>query len=333
MKIAFILPNYCLIDGKAGGVRVQASQWAEYMRSAGYDVVEIGIWGDYDWKSFDIIQYFYFGFSFQALYESIRNKAPQAKFVCAPILDPHEPIWVYKILSWLKIPKIKLWNEFSLLRSYRDFFDLFFARTFFERKYLIEAFGIDEKKIKVVPLNSRLTPVETPAVKQNFCLHVSRICDPTKSVKRLVEAALKYDFDLVLAGSSTDEFDSFLRRIIGNRKNVTLLGRVSDEQLSDLYGKARVFALPSTREGVGLVALEAASYGCDIVITNIGGPQEYFLPNAIAVDPYDVDAIGTAVKSFLDGKTFQPALRECIAEKYSAKVIIKQLDGFYKGVL
>ena len=77
------------------------------------------------------------------------------------------------------------------------------------------------------------------------------------------------------------------------------------------------------------MALEAASYDCDIVITNIGGPKEYFLPNAIAVDPYSVDEIGLAVKRFLDGETYQPALRKLIAEKYSEAVVTQKLLDAY----
>lgn len=333
MKIAYILPNYCLIDGRSGGVRIQAAQWSEYMQSAGHDIVEINVWEDYDWKSFDVIQYFYFGFVYLPLYESIKQKAPNAKFVCAPILDPHKSILVYKILSFICFPKIKLWTEFSILRTYRKIFDVFLARTEFEKMYLTKAFNIDEKKIRIVPLNSRLQVTENSFTKKKFCLHVSRICDPTKNVEKLVEAALKYDFNLVLAGSSTAEFDKKLMQKIGSQKNIVNLGRISETKLIELYKEAKVFALPSTREGVGLAALEAASYGCDIVITNIGGPKEYFLPNAIAVNPNKVDEIGLAVTTLLNGDTYQPTLSKYIANKYSKEAAINSLLNAYQGIM
>lgn len=333
MKIAFILPTYCLIDGKSGGTRVQAAQWLEYMRSEGHEVVEINVWDDYDWKSFDAIQYFYFGFVYLPLYETIKKKAPNAKFLCAPILDPHKPIWVYKLLSFIRIPQIKLWTEWSVLKYYKNLIDVFLVRSEFEKNYLVKAFGIGHNKIKLVPLNSRLQGAEIKYTKKDFCLHVSRICDPTKNVEKLVDAALKYNFDLVLAGSSTDEFNEKLLKKIGPRKNVKILGRVTDEALVELYKEAKVFALPSTREGVGLVALEAASYGCDIVITNIGGPNEYFLPYAIAVNPNSVDDIGMAVKKFLDGETYQPTLGKKIKENFSQEKIRKQLNTIYRGLV
>ncbi len=334
MKIAYILPNYCLIDGKSGGVRVQALQWIEYLRSAGHEIVEVSVWGDYDWNSFDVIQYFYFGFCYLPLYQAIKDKAPKAKFVCAPILDPHKSIFVYKLLSYIKIPGVKLWTEFSVLRHYKDIFDIFLARTEFEKKYLVKAFGVKTNKITIVPLNSRFQDImDDCSQKKDFCLHVSRLCDPTKNVIHLVKAALKYNFNLVLAGSSSESFNLELKRIIGSKENVKILGRISDEELIQLYKDARVFALPSTREGVGLVALEAASYGCDIVITDIGGPKEYFLPNAIAVNPLSVDEIGQAVKKILNGFSFQPRLKESVAIEFSAKNVQRLLNNCYLNLL
>lgn len=333
MKIAYILPSYCLIDGKNGGVRIQAMQWADSLRAGGHTVVEISEWESYDWNTFDIIQYFYFGFCYLPLYQAIKSKAPKARFICAPILDPHEPVFIYRLLSYVAVPKIKLWTEFSILRHCKDIFNLFLARTEFEKKYLVKAFGISQEKVKIIPLNSRFhsqSNIQFP--KENFCLHVSRLCDPTKNVKTLVKAAVKYDFNLVLAGSSSDMFNEELKQIVGSRNNVQILGKISDEELVNLYKKAKVFALPSSREGVGLVALEAAIYGCDIVITNIGGPKEYFLPNAIAVNPKSVDEIGTAVMRFLNGETFQPTLKEVIAKKYSESRVADMLESAYREV-
>lgn len=334
MKIGYILPNYCLVNGSSGGVTVQAMDWMRLMKRCGHEVICVNVWNDYDWKSFDIIHFFYFGFSFESLYRFLKIRATKARFICSPILDPHGSVLTYKILSYCSVSSLKIWNEFSLLRKYAKLFDLFLTRSEFEGMYLKRAFGIDAKKIKIVPLSSRfvLQNMDVPNKKDYFCLHVSRISDKTKNVERLVNAAIKYNFPLVIAGACTDEFLCHLKCLIKDADNIQILGRVSDEKLKELYSKARVFALPSIREGVGLVALEAASYGCDIVITNIGGPKEYFLPNAIAVNPYSVDDIGMAVKKFLDGDTFQPALQKMIAEKYSEEKVTEKLLNIYTKI-
>ena len=334
MKIAYLLPYFTIVSGSFGGIKMQAVQWRNLLRKMGHEVVEINPWETYDWKSFDVIHYFFFGSSFFSLYSSLKQRAPQTKFVCSPVLDPHYPLLVYKILSRISYPKAKLFTDYAALRRYDSVFDVFLARTLYEQKFLSEAFGISSSKIRLVPLNSRFSDAECleQCKKESFCLHVSRICDPTKNVERLVDAALKYNFNLVLAGASTDEFNAKLARKIESRQNIQNLGRVSDDRLKELYSKARVFALPSIREGVGLVALEAASYGCDIGITNIGGPKEYFLPNAIAVDPYNVDDIGKAVKRFLNGETYQPILRNAIAEKYSEDKVKEKLLNIYTKI-
>lgn len=76
--------------------------------------------------------------------------------------------------------------------------------------------------------------------------------------------------------------------------------------------QSKSFALPSTNEGVGIVALEAAAMGCDIVITKLGGPKEYYSNMATVINPYNVDEIGKAICKALDTKSFQPNLAEYI---------------------
>lgn len=333
MKIGYLLPSFTIVSGSSGGIKMQAMQWRNMMRSRGYEVVEISEWGDYDWKTFDILHFFYFGFSYLTIYQHLKNRYPHLKFVCSPIIDSFIPCFIYKAISLIKIPKLKVWSELATLRHFQNLFDVFLVRSDYERKYLEKGLGISKEKIQKVPLNGRLSGVECAIQKENFCLHVSRNDDPGKNVFRLVEAALQYGFNLTLAGSISETFKERLQAKIGNSPNIQILGRVSDEALIDLYKRARVFALPSIREGVGLVALEAASYGCDIVITNIGGPKEYFLPNAIAVNPKSVDEIGSAVVRFLNGETFQPALKEAIADKYAESRVAEMLGTAYREAL
>lgn len=333
MKIGYLLPSFTIVSGSSGGIKMQAMQWRNMMHSRGYEVVEISEWGDYDWKTFDILHFFYFGFSYLTIYQHLKKRYPHLKFVCSPIIDSFIPCFIYKAISLIKIPKLKVWSEPATLRRFQNLFDVFLVRSDYEQKYLEKGLGVSKGKIRKVPLNGRLSGSMNKMQKENFCLHVSRNDDSGKNVLRLVEAALRYDFNLTLAGSISNTFKERLQKKIGNAENVQILGRVSDETLVDLYKRARVFALPSIREGVGLVALEAASYGCDIVITNIGGPKEYFLPNAIAVNPKSVDEIGSAVMRFLNGETFQPALKESIADKYSESRVAEMLEKAYRDVL
>jgi glycosyltransferase involved in cell wall biosynthesis len=58
------------------------------------------------------------------------------------------------------------------------------------------------------------------------------------------------------------------------RRGTRVLGRVSDQELADLYGSAWVFCLPSTYEGFGIPYIEAMASGCPVVATPNPGAIE-----------------------------------------------------------
>jgi phosphatidylinositol alpha-mannosyltransferase len=58
------------------------------------------------------------------------------------------------------------------------------------------------------------------------------------------------------------------------RPGVKILGRVSDEDLAELYGQAWLFCLPSTYEGFGIPYIEAMASGCPVVATRNPGAVE-----------------------------------------------------------
>ena len=59
-----------------------------------------------------------------------------------------------------------------------------------------------------------------------------------------------------------------------SRRGVTVFGRISDDELSDLYGRAWVFCLPSSYEGFGIPYVEAMAAGCPVIATPNPGAVE-----------------------------------------------------------
>ena len=194
---------------------------------------------------------------------------------------------------------------------------------------------INSDKIAIVPLSYRETKYNPNIRKEPFCLFAGTMTQPRKNVPRLIEAAKKYGFQLKLVGNTGDaNSKKYLLSIIGNAPNIEVLGFVSDEELFSLYDRAKVFALPSLNEGVGLVALEAAMHGCTIVITNLGGPKEYYKEGtAELVDPYNIDSIGQAIIRALEDNTSQPKLRETIITNYNTSVCTDKLIESYQRIL
>lgn len=316
MKIAFIFTYQKFVS--SDGVFSQAKSWKEGLESLGHEVDLINNWDNYDWKSYDSIVLFsftpYMVDAVRWLYDINPN------IVSAPIFDPEHSTLAYKIYARWGCERLKLVNKFSLFRNIRDKVKVFLCRTNFEKSMLCKVFGIKESKCRVVPLSYKESLIQKRHLseRQPFCLHVSLLCDRRKNVQRLIEASKKYKFPLVLCGKiRSDKEQKILDSWIDGDTNITFKGFVSNEELKKLYNQAKVFALPSIYEGVGLVALDAAACGCDIVLTNIGGPREYYNNMAKFVNPYDIDDIGANVLSLIKGNSYQPSLSNYIQSNFS----------------
>lgn len=115
--------------------------------------------------------------------------------------------------------------------------------------------------------------------------------------------------------------------LISDAPNIKYVGYLTEQDLYSYFKRAKVFALPSIYEGVGMAALEAAVLGCEIVITKLGGPKEYFNHMAEIINPYDIDEIGQSICNLLnDNKSYQPQLSDYIISHYNAKACISTLN-------
>jgi glycosyltransferase involved in cell wall biosynthesis len=91
---------------------------------------------------------------------------------------------------------------------------------------------------------------------------------------------------------------------------VTLAGFVPDEQLCDYYNLCDVFAMPSKKEGFGIVYLEALACGKPTLGGNQDGAIDALCHGELGalVDPDDVEAIAETLIQILQGKYPQPIL-------------------------
>ena len=146
------------------------------------------------------------------------------------------------------------------------------------RAQVVERLPECAKRIHVVPLCveparvelwTSLAASEPPPARQPAVLIVGRMWSdqPGKGHDALIEAwaAVRRrvsDAQLWIVGEGDDV--GRLRektRALGHADAIRFLGRVSDEELSSLYRRASVFAMPSRQEGFGLVYIEAMWHG------------------------------------------------------------------------
>lgn len=333
MKIAFINPNFAI--SPKGGVKVQAEMWNAGLEKIGEDVTLVNPW-DYEiWRDFDAIVIFGYTPGCRNVIADFAKENPNV--VIAPIIDPNKPDYLYKFFCkyWGFQHHFGLSSRFHDLWLARKYPKLWLVRSEEEQHYVNYCFEIPQERIVKVPLHYRIPPITDMPTKENFCFHASRLASPNKNVPRLIEAAKRYGFNLKLAGHLMGQVErDWLNNLIGDAKNIEYVGEVSEEELQNLYRRAKVFALPSLQEGVGMVALEAAAYGCEIVLTNHGAPKEYYEGRAILVNPKSVDDIGRGVMQAMKNEGFaQPELKTYMEQHYSEEACCRLLRDAIANVV
>ena len=331
MNIAYVISESFSVAA-INGIIVQAKLWGQELEKQGHKVTYVNPWAVQIWESYDIIHIFgacEFLYNFVVALQE-RNK----NIVFSPIIDSIQCIFKYKIAANLGCAPLRLATPNFMIKSALPYIKHVFVRSNYEFRYVNEAYSQNVDKISIVPLSYRMCPCEQYPKKENFCFHLSRLTDQRKNVLRLLRAAEKYKFKLVLAGTiaSLKAFEP-LKEIIEKNQNISYLGKISDFEIMEYYTKAKVFALPSVNEGVGMVALDAALYGCDIVITEIGGPSEYYGDKAIKVNPFSVDSIGEAITKAMSRDDAQPQLMNYIRDHYSLENSVKKLIECYRNVV
>src|SRR5436305_7039133 len=170
--------------------------------------------------------------------------------------------------------------------------DRLIAISQFTARELVELLGVDERKIRVVPV-----AVGEPFTSQglaadgDYVLAVGTL-EPRKNLPRLVEGFRR-------AGLNGCEL-----RIVGARgwgdvspveaDGVRWLGEVPDDELAQLYRGAACAAYVSLYEGFGLPVLEAMACGTAVVSSDLPSVRE-FARGVVTVDATDPDAIAAGL--------------------------------------
>jgi glycosyltransferase involved in cell wall biosynthesis len=183
-----------------------------------------------------------------------------------------------------------------------------------------EAFGIDEERLRHIPLGVRPSSGGDPdrgralAGTTRYLLALGTV-EPRKNLPVLVRAFDKVAsvdpaLHLVVAGADgwgADEFQNAWA-MMQHGERITRLGYVSDAQRRDLLAGARVLAYPSRYEGFGLVPLEAMAAGIPVVASRAGALPEVLGDAAILVDPDDAGGLAGALEQVSADETLRADL-------------------------
>ncbi len=148
------------------------------------------------------------------------------------------------------------------------------------RSEIIELLGLPAANISVVPpgVDPRFTPGGARSPRP-LVVAVGRLV-PVKRFDQLIDALVVLrrhhpDLEAVIAGEGYDRplLEQRLQAA-GAVSWIRLPGRITDEELIDLYRRAWVLASTSVREGWGMTVTEAAACGTPAVVSDIAGHRD-----------------------------------------------------------
>jgi glycosyltransferase involved in cell wall biosynthesis len=177
---------------------------------------------------------------------------------------------------------------------------------------------------------------------RKFILFVGAI-EPKKNVGRLLDAYASIDTDmsLVIVGKKGWLWEDEIGKVgylfdKAAKKKVKLLEYISTSALKYLYQGAYCLVFPSLYEGFGLPPLEAMTFGCPVIASNVSSLPEICGNAALYVDPYDVGNIRQQLETLLSDTELRNQLAETgkeNAEFFSMENYVKRLYKAYTKTL
>jgi phosphatidylinositol alpha-1,6-mannosyltransferase len=276
-----------------------------------------------------------------------------AALSCKILFLGHVNLLPVGLLCKLLSPRIKLvlfvhgdevWNDPAHRRM--QFYEPLIARALdriasvstFTASRMQKAFKLPAKTFTLFP--NAVDDIDRQSVSEtNRCniLTVARLdrWERGKNIDALIKAMVllkRRNVECVLQivgeGPLKSELASLAReRAVGER--VEFLGRVSDARLAEAYAQACLFAMPSSKEGFGIVFLEAWLHGLPVICGTQDAAAEVITDgvDGYAVNPWDIEALAEKIAMLLDHPDMAAAMGEAGADKVRSRYLMEHFKG------
>ena len=152
-----------------------------------------------------------------------------------------------------------------------------------------------------MPLDFDRLPTPSPVPSDGYVLGVGRLV-PEKGFDVLIDAVGSLEESsrpqVVIVGNGPER-EALAKNAAQAGVDLHLPGAVSPAELGNWYQRSRIVAVPSLREGFGLVAAEAAAAGRAVVASAVGGIPEVVVhgSSGLLVKPGNVEDLAAALRS------------------------------------
>lgn len=148
--------------------------------------------------------------------------------------------------------------------------------------------------------------------------------DPHKGVDVFIDGVIRAGWSGLIVGAG--------HRPAGDR--ILVHPPVPPRELPRFFRSVNCVVMPSRREGLGLVAIEAAACGTPIVATRVGGLREVLVEdvNGVALEPATGFGLADALTAIAARSWDAETLRESV-RSHDLRIATKAMDGLWRGIL
>lgn len=359
MKIAMI--GHKRIPGREGGIEVVVEELATRMAAKGHEVVaynrsrkNVNLPKIYkgvrlisvptiEKKSMDAVVYAFLA-SVRAVfghYDVIHFHAiGPSFFVFIPYMFRIRTVVTVHGLNY-KTPKWKGFAKKFIMAGEKNaakFADEIIVLSKNQQEYFKKKYG---RNSVLIPNGTKIYPKLAPNIikeeyglnGKDYILFVSRVV-PGKGIEYLLDAYRNIDSNLplIIAGDSSyvGEFRTKLEEKVARDPRVKMIGFVKGDELRELYSNAKLFVFPSEAEGMPMCLLEALSFDCQCLVSDIPENVEVCGKYADYFKSKDTEDLQRKLKKCLEEGAGEPGSREYIKERYQWDVVVDETLRCYR---
>lgn len=172
--------------------------------------------------------------------------------------------------------------------------------------------------------------------KDSYILFLARIV-PEKGLHYLIEAFnhINTDKKLVIAGGSshTNDYLSKIQKMINNDDRIMMTGFVQGKELEELYSNCFLYCLPSDVEGMPLSLLEAMSYGCNCLVSDIEENVQVIGKYGKTFKKGNVSDLKRVLYKMINEERIEKKkISNEILKKYNWNIIVNNIEELYKNI-
>ena len=210
------------------------------------------------------------------------------------------------------------------------------VQKYFKETYNRDTYFIPNGVNKPIKRKANIIKEKYNLKKDSYILFLARIV-PEKGLHYLIEAYknLNTDKKLVIAGgaSHTNDYLEEIKTKVAKDDRIIMTGFVQGDELEELFSNCYLYCLPSDVEGMPLSLLEAMSYGCRCLVSDIEENKQVVENYAWKFKKGNVKDLKKKLEQALNNKDkYKTAqITEYILEKYNWDEVVNKTKKLYNN--